>query len=54
MIGVPKKPEQGKLENVCNRVKMKREFIRICCIQLKLLNAIKCKNVESRVRYENK
>ena len=46
MIGVPKKPEQGKLETICNRVKMKREFIRICCMQLKLLNAFKY-NVES-------
>ena len=46
MIGVSKKPEQGKLETICNRVKMKREFIRICCMQLKLLNAFKY-NVES-------
>ena len=34
------------LENTCNRIKMKREFTRIFCMQLKLLNAIKY-NVES-------
>ena len=26
MIGVSKKPSKGKLENICNRIKMKREF----------------------------
>ena len=30
-----------------------KEFIRICCMQLKLLNATKYK-VESSIRYENK
>ena len=29
-----------EIENTCNRIKMKREFIRICCMRLKLLNAI--------------
>ena len=40
--GISKKPLQGKLENICNRIKMKREFTRICYMQLKLLNAVKC------------
>ena len=31
-----------EIENTCNRIKMKREFIRICCMRLKLLNAIQC------------
>ena len=31
---------------------MKRAFIRICCMQLKLLKATKY-NVESWIRYEN-
>ena len=35
-----------KLENNCNRIKMKREFVRICCMHLKLLNATKY-NVDS-------
>ena len=46
MMDVSKKPLQGKVENICNRVKMKREFVRVCCMQLKLLSAIKY-NVES-------
>ena len=31
--------EQGKLENICNRIKMKREFITICCMQFKLFQS---------------
>ena len=46
MMYVSKKSKQGKLENICNRIKMKQEFTRICCMQLKLVNAIKY-NVES-------
>ena len=41
MMGVPKKPQQGKLENICDKIKMKREFIRICCMQLNLPNVVK-------------
>ena len=39
MMGVSKKPQQGKLENIYNRIKTTREFTRICCQQLKLLSA---------------
>ena len=46
MMDVSKKPLQGKVENICNRIKMKREFISICCMQLKLFVATKY-NVES-------
>ena len=31
-MDVSKKPYQGKLENICNRINMKREFTGICCI----------------------
>ena len=34
-------PHQGKLENTHDRIKMKRDFIRICCMQLKLPSAAK-------------
>ena len=51
-MGVSKKPYQEKLETICNRIKMKREFIRICCMLLKLLNADKY-NVESWIKYES-
>ena len=40
-MGVSTKPLQERLENICNRIKIKREFPRICCLQLKLLNSIK-------------
>ena len=53
MMGESKKPQQEKLENICDRIKMKREFTSVCCMQLKLLNASKY-NVESWMRYENK
>ena len=53
MIGVFKKPQQGKLENICSTMKMKREFTRICCKQLKLLNAVKY-NTVFWIRYKNK
>ena len=46
MMGISKKPQQGKLENICNRIRMKREFISICCMQLKLLKATEY-NVDS-------
>ena len=39
MMGVPQKPKQGRLENICNRIKVKNKFIRICYTQLKVLNA---------------
>ena len=29
-MGVSQKPKQGRLENICNRKKAKKEFIRIC------------------------
>ena len=32
MMDVSKNPYQGKLENICNRINMKREFTGICCI----------------------
>ena len=35
-----------KFRDICKKNKMKREFIRICFMQLKLLNATKY-NVES-------
>ena len=44
---------QGKLENICNRIKMKRLFAKICCMKLKLLKAVKY-SVESWIRYKNK
>ena len=53
MMGVSKKPQQGKLENICNTIKMNREFTRSCCKQLKLLNADKY-NMVSCLRYKNK
>ena len=28
------------LENICNKIKMRRELARICCMQLKLLDAV--------------
>ena len=43
--GVATKP-YVEIENICNRIKMKREFTRNCSMQLKLLSAIKY-NVES-------
>ena len=46
MMYVSKKSKQGKLENICNGIKMKKVFIRICCMLLKLLNANKY-NVKS-------
>ena len=39
MMGVSKKPQQGKLDNIYNRIKMTREFTRSGCRQLKLLRA---------------
>ena len=42
MMDVSKKPYHGKLENICNRIKIKREFTGICCMQLKLLNKYWC------------
>ena len=52
-MNMPEKPSQGKLENIYNRIKMKRGFFVICCIQLKLLNATKY-NLESWIRCESK
>ena len=37
-MGVSQKPKQGRLENICNRKKAKKEFI-ICYMQLKVFNA---------------
>ena len=31
-----------EIENTCNRIKMKREFIRIYCMRLRLFNAKQC------------
>ena len=53
MTGVSKMPLQRILENICNRIEMKREFIRIYCMALKLHNAT-IYSVASSVRCENR
>ena len=53
LMSVSKKPLHWKLENICNGIKMKREFTGICCMQQKLLNAVEY-NIEAWIRYENK
>ena len=40
---------EGKLENICNRIKLKREFTRICFMRLKPLNPTKY-TMESWIR----
>ena len=53
-MGVSMKLWKTKLENICNRIKVKEEFTTICCMRLKhALNSTKY-NVDSWVSYENK
>ena len=53
-MGVSTKLWKTKLENICNRIKVKEEFTTIYCMRLKhALNSTKY-NVDSWVSYENK